>query len=91
MPDNAAWIASDAVAAVADFAEHEHLRILAEDAAVRALVGEFTKWGDFDLRDAGDFSFDRIFQRDDAQPGKIGRCVEAERKGSSFCPIRRGR
>ena len=38
---------------VANFAEHQHLRILPDDAAEGALVGELAKAADFDLCDAG--------------------------------------
>ena len=44
---------------VADFAEHEDLRVLAEDGLEGAVVGELAVGRDFDLRDAGDEAFGR--------------------------------
>ncbi|MDB5680714.1 MAG: 2-dehydro-3-deoxyphosphogluconate aldolase/4-hydroxy-2-oxoglutarate aldolase, partial [Sphingomonas bacterium] len=55
---------------VTDLAEHEHLRVLAEDAAQGFFIGEFAEGGDFDLRDAGEIALDRIFERDDAHAGR---------------------
>jgi hypothetical protein len=54
---------------VAHLAEHQHLRVLAENAAQGFFVGELSEGGDFDLRDAGDVALDGVFQGDDAEAG----------------------
>ena len=61
-PETSACTASEAVRAVANFAEHENLRVLSQDARKGAFVRQFAERGDFDLRDAGDFAFDGVLR-----------------------------
>jgi len=65
-PDKAACTAREA-----DLAEHQHLRVLAKNAAQGFFVGELSEGGDFDLRDAGNVALHGVFQGDDADTGML--------------------
>ena len=52
---------------VADFADHDDVGIVAQQAAQRLGEAHFFSRIDFDLRDAGEFVFDRVFDGDDVQ------------------------
>ena len=51
---------------IANFADHNHIGILAQNMAETFCESEIDFWFDVDLRDTGNSIFDRFFDRDDA-------------------------
>ncbi len=89
MPGEASLHGKHGCGGIADFADGQDLRVLAEDAAQGAFVGELAKGGDFDLGDAGEAALDGVFKADDAEAGLfLGDAFEHAVAGGGFAGAR---
>jgi hypothetical protein len=75
---------------VADFADHDHVRVLAQDGAQGLGKGQVDLGIDLGLADAGQFVLDRVFHRHDVALAGV-QALQARRTAWWSCPSRWGR
>ena len=90
-PVSAALIATSAESKIADFADHDHVRIAAQDVSQHRVEAHLVGRVDFDLRDADDIELDRVFDRDEPARDDSPADAAAPRRAWSTCRCRSGR